>query len=238
MKRLKLTTLLLLLSMSSFAGDKGGNGGDATASEFSRLALRSYQAFNQSCTEHPEEPSCSLLEEYKDAVYHATITVKERVYASDGRERDAINNGYDEIEIGHLRWKKLNERKKLSIVIHEYLSLKGIEKSDRYAQSNSILFLMEQARWTVSAIFKDEPLTKTYKRYQAMILFRGELKYALAKPTNALGFCIRKGFKVPIQSSTIPYAWTNQVNISPDGETIEGAGNTTGSILFSIQCGF
>lgn len=234
-----LLTGLLVLSFNVMAGvGERGNGGDAVAGEFSQLAGRTYLALKQVCTENPSEEVCGYIASLKKSVYQATITIEDKVYGPNGLERDATNDGSSEIKIGKLRWETLSPRKKLTIAVHEHLSLIRIESSDQYGYSNEIVNLLTQYGWTPTILISNEQMTKTYSGLQAMVLLNNELVPVFAGPTDLLGFCVHKGFKSALSFARIMNNWYPPTHIDSMGRFYGHDNNVVGPSIGSVTCGF
>ncbi|MFZ4713737.1 MAG: hypothetical protein ACOYL6_08505 [Bacteriovoracaceae bacterium] len=238
MKSILKSACLLVFSLTSIhlqAGDKVGNGGDAIASEFSVTAGRIYRTFNQVCVENKQEEACENIVFLKRSILRASVTVKEKVFAEDGEERDAINDGESKIVIGLLRWEKLTNRQKVLIIVHEHLSLLKIEQSDQYMFTNEIVNLIEFNGWDIGALCGNPSLIKTYSGLSAMVVVNNKLVPVIEDPTSALGFCVLKGFKNAV-SFTVLNTWGPFTYITPTGQFYGYSPNSHGRPMNNIVC--
>lgn len=139
--------LTLVASPAVMGGEKGGNGGDGFASHFSGIGRNVGKAFKLICDGQASVTECAFLNEYLLAVESAEVVSADRVYGPDKKERDATNNGSNSIQVSRERWLKIaglkNSKEHYArVVIHEYLSLRGLETSDAYPRSNALIQLL------------------------------------------------------------------------------------------------
>ena len=193
-KCIGVLSLLTIIASSVHAGEKGGNGGDAVASEFSRLAGNAMTALTQVCRLDSKQPSCQNLSSLERGVDRATVKVQNHVFGEDKLERDAINDGDFLITVGKNRWKDLRPMQKLSIAIHEHLSIMKVESSDQYGESNEILSTLIKKGWTVDELTSGSPGVKTFTNHEVVLISGSVVYYVAAHKNSEFGFCISKGF--------------------------------------------
>jgi hypothetical protein len=245
MNKLLLLTILTVVNLNvysqdRFGGQGGGNGGDTTASEFSKIALRSYLALKQVCHIQSNEKACDKLNFLMRTIYTATITLQDKVFGHNGIERDAINDGDDEIIISASRWKELSSRRKLALAIHEHLSLAGLEHSDQYFYTNEIIVTLIQYDWLPELIVSNLNLEKEYSGVNVMVLRGNQYFYIRTNGTSAHGFCKLKGFKnaISFQTSGHIYHDDGSVSINANGEmTPWNSARMPHDVIKSIICG-
>lgn len=115
------------------------------------------------------------------------------LYGNDGLERDAINNGVDLIQMNLLRFAQMNPVDRLALLLHEYVSLGGFEKSDAYGISTWLMTLINypaQYQTDFGLELPEFGETKTFSL--------AEISVRNAYPMNhfnlALNFCKTKGY--------------------------------------------
>ena len=139
------------------AGERGGNGGDMVANHFYEIGTRTVVALKQLCSS-VEEEICKDLSQYEDLVKKGvTVTSEAQVYGLDRKERDAVNNGKDQIIVSRTRWEEMEvsltrNEKRVRLVIHEYLSNLGSEKSDEYTVSTRVVNSLKNNMFDLESI--------------------------------------------------------------------------------------
>ena len=134
------TIALLLLSAcgtgsGNSGGDEGPNGGETVAQQASVILSEAVAQVKAMPEVFPEVD----LSDLDKAVARARIRVRPKTYAG-GVETDAVNNGYDVIELNSSRWNRIfPAERKTALLLHEVFGLMGLEASANYSVSNRIL---------------------------------------------------------------------------------------------------
>lgn len=136
---------------------RGGNGGNSIAAQFAGIASNAAQIWNAICQES-NVALCDSLSDYKALLNNqrpefVTVLSSPMVYADDGREREAVNlqrkDGKSVIVVGEQKWREIDSdyydktSRKINLVLHEYLSILGLDSSDYYGVSKDLYDLME-----------------------------------------------------------------------------------------------
>lgn len=141
---------LFLSSASARIGNETGNGGDTFALEFIRTAewLSALMKYNGI--------QAVYLDELKKAVARAKVESTDKPLKVNGVPKDAINYPTrNAILFNRKRWQEMGEGDRAVLVLHEYLSLVGVESAN-YEFSRRILDLFDfrQSNW-LDCTYKD-----------------------------------------------------------------------------------
>lgn len=151
-------------ALSAFAkeGGNGSHGGDSTAGAFYGVAKRTLTALERECRvgfDHQFEGDVceQALPKFRKLVPIVEVKSRPKVFADDGLERDAVNDGVRKIRVGRIRWiqgnkDRINPGNRIRLVTHEYLIIAGLEKSDRYWISENVLSFLMRRNQDVFAI--------------------------------------------------------------------------------------
>lgn len=121
-------------SGGSLSGDEGAKGGDVIAQKAALIVEDVVTRVSEMPEVFPEVNQSQLAA----AAARVRILVKPKTYAH-GVETDAVNNGFDVIELNISRWKKLSlYEHKLALLAHELFGLIGVERSANYNISRRI----------------------------------------------------------------------------------------------------
>jgi hypothetical protein len=144
-----LKFLLLSLSLTSFAlaGNEGGHGGDPYAYEFQMLG----KALAKKLTSYEKNHSPILARwkleanEFDATVDRVRVISKEPAdMILNGEEVDGINfPDQNLIKVNRARWREANLQERLTLSLHEYLGIIGIER-DQYLASNDLLGMITE----------------------------------------------------------------------------------------------
>jgi hypothetical protein len=130
--------LLLLVSISTFAGNELGNGGDLVAQEFVAAGRKLVEELRKK-----PDPRIPNVEELAKAVETVKVSTAESL-TLHGNEVDAINFPDEKhIDVSRSRWRDAPPGKRASLVLHEYLGVlnvpdKQYEISASYADAFAI----------------------------------------------------------------------------------------------------
>ena len=124
-----LITILMTLSFTTWSKGQEGHGGDMVAAEFYSLSgevLKSLKLVPSS-----ELPTKNFSKLFEQSLENTDIFSVDRVFV-DNFEVDAINfpdADNPKIMIGRERWldKRLTEKMKKMLIIHEFLSIMGFD---------------------------------------------------------------------------------------------------------------
>jgi hypothetical protein len=195
-KQFTLATALAttaLTSAQAFAGDRVGNGGDSVATHFYEIATRVSKVTASVC-QKSQSIVCRSEEQLQDLIAkRVTIYSEQTVEGVDGRHRDAINNDKDSITVSRSRWEDMElsytrNEKRVRLVIHEYLSILGLESSDDYSVSTPFIQEIKDKMFDIGSIAgKYEKNKKTILEYKdpVMTLILSFLTFANDKPLPA-----------------------------------------------------
>lgn len=169
---------LIFSSIAAHArgGHRGGNGGNSIASHFATIADNVYMVWNDICAnENDSEAYCNYIEDYDSlldidsASYVKTIGEKDpdKVRAYDGEVREAVNyTDPDEIIVNESAWKGMEDdknvnKRRLKLVMHEYLTFIGLDSSDYFGYSTKILGMLVRKGYDLNMLNKIEGLPST-----------------------------------------------------------------------------
>ena len=182
LKHTILTSLLVfaLASTRVFAGEGGGTsggGGGSIASQFQAIAKRTGTALDLICLDkRSSRDICRNLGVFKKAYEGNTNVIalepffgfdgnlEDLVLGPDGKPREAINNGLNEIQLSKLRWGKIpystaGNTRKVRLVVHEYFGTLKLESSDDYHLSNQVIDLLNQNQIDMNILATGSPYT-------------------------------------------------------------------------------
>lgn len=145
---------------------RGGNGGDTIGGQFSTIASNGLKVLKSHCAQRPHE-LCDSIESFEKAFQKngpefVTVLSDDVVEADDGNPRDAVNfvhtDGKRYIVVSRERWKAIESmgyrqaEKKITLVLHEYFSLLGLETSDYYAASDKFLTMAQNEDYDLEKV--------------------------------------------------------------------------------------
>jgi len=191
---------------------RGGNGGDTIASEFTTIANNAAIIWEELCKE-TYFGLCEYLDQYKDMLDKekrdfVKVLSSPSVLAYDDKPRDAVNfvdaQGGSNIIVSADRWEAIANDyynkydKRITIVLHEYFSLLGIESSDYYPRSRELVTLIKNYGYDISKVGTNKSLPESCTMhieqdesiedslFRDMTTFISEKNYTtLAQPTQA-----------------------------------------------------
>lgn len=160
----------VVLSTSALAAAEGteGHGGGGYASHFAGVGKRAGQALKLACSaEDAPRAVCSVLPKYLEAVALADVLPRDQVNGPDGKPRDAINDGRRTIQLDINRWPALGMQQngaelQVRLSVHEYLGIAGVEQSDNYTSSDSIIALLKENNFSITQIAGKPPVAVTF----------------------------------------------------------------------------
>ena len=147
---------IVCLSSTALAGVGSGGGGDSIAAQFAVASMNSLKAIKLVCLGMTPAPTiCTNVRALQSIISEMKVEPRTRdsILGSDGRPRDAGNDGNKTIFLDVSRWmdKQLesdpgkipNARKQqISLAIHEPLVLAGAETNDQYKVSGEFVDLL------------------------------------------------------------------------------------------------
>lgn len=148
---------------------RGGNGGISLVSEFSAIAKNISVIWEDICANSSQDNSyCNYLRDFQELLdirsdRFVKVLARHDVLGYDGKPREAINNGIDEIIINSQLWedkKDLNDGtiRKVRLVLHEYASIMRLDSSDYYAFSNELYSLFARKNYNLDILAGNEIL--------------------------------------------------------------------------------
>jgi hypothetical protein len=165
----KLLVVTAMISATSHASHRVGNGGNSIAGHFTTIASNIALVWEDICSNEDEKNAdCGFIYDYKSLLnksssLYVTVRSQDKVYAYDQSEREAINDGVSNIIVGENKWLEMirwatpyNRRTKL--VMHEYFSILGTDGSDYYHGSNKIMSIITRKNYNIEKIAGDELL--------------------------------------------------------------------------------
>ena len=165
----KLLMVTLMISSTSHASHRVGNGGNSIAGHFTTIASNIALVWEDICSNEDEKNAdCGFIYDYKSLLnksssLYVTVKSKDQVYAYDNSEREAINDGVSNIIVGENKWLEMirwanphNRRTKL--VMHEYFSILGTDGSDYYDGSNKVMSIITRKNYDIEKIAGDQLL--------------------------------------------------------------------------------
>jgi hypothetical protein len=184
------------------SGHGAGNGGNSLASGFVDIARRVGKSMRMICGKTRNSNGCAGLNPYFIALPLTEVTTEEHVFGSDGKEREAVNNGTDHIVLSESKWQELiassdSSERALRTVIHEYLSIAGVESSDHYETSLLWISQLKENNFSIISLAGSIEVnlkTKTFEHMEAMIEI-GALYNLGDDDSGRLGFCRLHGYK-------------------------------------------
>lgn len=152
-----------------YNGHKGGNGGISVAADFSMVASNFQLIWKSLCDkESTNGLSCRNIKDFstlldKNSHAYTKIHSKESTHAYDGEEREATNDGFNTINVDKASWlemQKSNDKedklRMIKLVIHEYFSILGLDASDYYKASNTVIGIILRKGILPSVITRPE----------------------------------------------------------------------------------
>lgn len=159
-----------MMAMSR-AGHRGGNGGNSTAAHFSTIANNIVIVWEDICKNQKDtEAYCNYVQDLKSALNKDSskyVVIKAQddseTFAYDGQEREAINNGVNEIIVNTHLWNKMNDdlnesQRQISLVLHEYFSVMELDSSDNYSFSTKVIGVLSRKHYDLKKISQFEVL--------------------------------------------------------------------------------
>jgi hypothetical protein len=138
--------LMVLTSINAHAlekdgGDNGaGNNGDMLAAQFYGTAVNVLEEIKK----QSKCSACQVAKKFEQVVGQTTVESVPVLF--DGNvEKDAINfpsPSGSRILVSRARWQQMDNIAKAHLVLHEYLVLAGLEKSDQYTVSHICLEML------------------------------------------------------------------------------------------------
>ncbi len=213
LKQFSLATLITTTALTStqlFAGDRVGNGGDTVATHFYEIATRVGKVTASICQSSRSEVCSSEIELQELINNQVTIFSEKIVRGVDGRERDAINNDKDSITVSRTRWKDMElsltrNEKRVRLVLHEYLSILGLEKSDNYSISTKFIKEIKDGMFDINTIAgKYIEAPKTVLEYTSPEVLRGgeHIMFLASSDKNAVCRILSKSANAKVISYT------------------------------------
>jgi hypothetical protein len=216
MKSTALTAILsIVLLSSSFAhaqgggGNSTGNGGKGFNAYLTDAILKIDELLIRECAkpgrrqETWRDKACAAADPLFDRIMSTKILTDYIVYGKiDDKPRDAINDTlstgepYIIYSIRNLRLASSEERRR--VLLHEFITLCGFEKSDSYGYSTLILNFLTPAPELTSVLAelpKVEQEEKTFRGLEATIRIGSERHPVLIESTSDYNrFCVARGF--------------------------------------------
>lgn len=153
------------------AGHRGGNGGNSIASHFATIATNIAIVWEDICVnQNDSEAYCNYLGDFKNALNkdsskYVTIKALEdaETFAYDGIQREAVNNGVDEIVVNSILWKEMIEdstasSRRINLVVHEYFSVMELDSSDDYLFSRKVFGMLTRKGYDLQKLSAFEVL--------------------------------------------------------------------------------
>lgn len=182
---------------------RGGNGGDRVAADFVQIANNILSSWKTLCHIYPHH-TCSKLNAVEmlldpNSPNFVIVRSHSEVYAHDDKLRDAVNyreNSQAFIVVNRQRWDdfvltEYSALNRLILVLHEYLSLVGIEESDDYHTSREIIQAIEDIKMDLVKIASNRSIPD---HCSLKINTHGYLKHETLKSLK--GHLSRKGYKL------------------------------------------
>jgi hypothetical protein len=151
---INVLSILTITLSSHFAfadGERGGNGGTEVGALFGSIISQvlSYTHLMNNPANCQTAAQCELRTKYLNFVEKfgslsnpISVEFLDQALGSDGKPRDAINNGIDYIGITRTRWIEMDFKQRLAILFHELSTIAGLEQSDDYSFSSKLYVSM------------------------------------------------------------------------------------------------
>ena len=199
---------IILSQSTAFAQFTGGNGGKGFSAVLSKAIIKMLKIMSDQCDQHRNDSTWNqkICGYYSVLDTQLSVTKVESDYIVygkiDGRPRDAINDGlpngqkfivYSE---KHLYSSTPEERR--LVLLHELATLAGLESSDTYLRSISIIELIGNDPEFKSILAELPPKTvvsRTFHGAEVSASVNGKV-YAilLHTPEDYQNFCVSKGY--------------------------------------------
>ncbi|NUM89829.1 MAG: hypothetical protein HUU37_11545 [Bdellovibrionales bacterium] len=163
-KELLLAAALLAAIPSHADGGINGGGGQGEAGHFASVVARTEQALKNACalaTDANDRKACALLPRFSDKARELKVLprMEGRILGSDGKSRDAGNDGSKTVFLDVTRWKNRTQspdskdkEKQLLLAIHETAVLAKLETNDSYNVSQAYLGLLDKLMFSAEKI--------------------------------------------------------------------------------------
>lgn len=166
-----ISTLLIGQIVSASDTHRGGNGGNSIAGHFTTIATNISYVWEDICVmSNRYYPSCDHLGHFKDLLSkssnrYVTVKSEKKVVARDGLEREAVNDGLSNITVSETKWLEMNNSpnqssRRIKLVMHEFLTIVGIDDSDFYEGSNTVLGYISRKGYDLDILAKDQLLPR------------------------------------------------------------------------------
>jgi hypothetical protein len=132
------------------SGSRGYNGGMNIPMAVHAMMSNFATIWQDRCIGINSPGHCSYLAEFRRLLSNrdsrfVTVRSESKVFAYDGRERNAVNDGVQNIIISENWWNSFSMRNHtnnlslLRVLLHEYATILGLESSDYYQFSNFLI---------------------------------------------------------------------------------------------------
>lgn len=200
-----LLSLQIFLLTKSFAvvSHRGGNGGNSIAQHFSTIAHNISYAWGDLCLKDPknETSHCNSLERFKslldrESSAYVEVLADKKVYAWDDKEREAVNNGENQIVVGEIKWSNMRNlwkfhNRRVALVLHEYFSILKLDSSDYYKASNDLLSTFVRKGYKIE-LLADETLLPSPYSIQVQGKSQKSLYSVVKKDLEKKGYKVKK----------------------------------------------
>lgn len=218
--------LLPQIPISAILRHRGGNGGDTIGGQFSTIANNGLKVLKAHCAQAYHE-LCASVGEFEKTFNKGdsgfvTVLSDDNVEADDGNPRDAVNfvhtDGKRYIVVSRERWKAIEamaygqEEKKITLVLHEYFSLLGLETSDYYVASDKFITMAQNQDYDLKKIAGSSALPEP----NSLAMVEAESsELSKAKKLEVQSKLIQLGYDIKSDSSEARYDY--KLNVTCGG---------------------